>query len=179
MRSDSHRARSVSSARQQRGFSMIELLVAVLVMGIGVLGVAALQMVSLQNNRLALERGEAVHLAYDVMDRLRANPGADYQIGFGDGPPDAPDCLGGGANCSPDQMRDFDLASWKCLLGDHRDEAVCAELRGAGVIPDLDPPPGLPGGDGAIENNGGVITVTVRWMANDGQQQTVVIDSQG
>lgn len=168
-----------SSARNQAGFSMIELLVAVLVMGIGVLGVAALQLVSLQNNRLALERGEAVHLAYDIMDRIRANPGADYQIGFGDGPPAAPACVGGGANCSPQQMRNFDLANWKCLLGDHRDEGVCDGLRAAGVIADGNPPPGLPGGDGAVENNVGVIRVTVRWAANDGTEQTVVIDSQG
>jgi len=56
------------------GFSMIELLVAVLVMSIGVLGIAALQMVSLQNNRAALVRAEAVALAYDMMDRIRVNP---------------------------------------------------------------------------------------------------------
>jgi len=56
------------------GFSMIELLVAVLVMGIGVLGITGLQMVSLQNNRGALLRSEAVMLAYDMLDRIRANP---------------------------------------------------------------------------------------------------------
>ena len=60
-----------------RGFSMIELLVAVLVMGIGVLGITGLQMVSLQNNRGALVRAEAVQLAYDILDRIRANPGGE------------------------------------------------------------------------------------------------------
>ena len=64
--------------RSARGFSMIELLVAVLVMGIGVLGITGLQMVSLQNNRGALVRAEAVQLAYDMLDRIRANPGANY-----------------------------------------------------------------------------------------------------
>src|SRR5262245_61755673 len=57
-----HRARIRSNenglplmkTRHARGFSMIELLVAVLVMGIGVLGITGLQMVSLQNNRGAL-----------------------------------------------------------------------------------------------------------------------------
>src|SRR5690606_25085302 len=104
------------AAAGSRGFSLIELLVAVLVMGIGVLGVTALQMVSLQNNRAALERGEAVHLAYDMMDRIRANPGAAYGgVGFGDGPPAAPNCVAG--VCTADQMRAFDQASWKCVLG--------------------------------------------------------------
>jgi type IV pilus assembly protein PilV len=61
-------------ASNQRGLSMIELLVAVLVLAIGILGITALQMVSLQNNRGALFRAEAVQLAYDMMDRIRANP---------------------------------------------------------------------------------------------------------
>ena len=55
-----------SLIQTNRGFSMIELLVAVLVMGIGVLGVSALQLVSLQNNRSALVQSEAVQYAYDV-----------------------------------------------------------------------------------------------------------------
>ena len=69
---------SLLMRRAARGFSMIELLVAVLVMGIGVLGITGLQMVSLQNNRGALTRADAVQLAYDMLDRMRANPGAAY-----------------------------------------------------------------------------------------------------
>ncbi len=168
-----------------RGFSLIELLVAVLVMGIGVLGVTALQMVSLQNNRMALERGEAVHLAYDMMDRIRANPSDGYNgIAIGDGPPAAPDCLGDGANCSEGDMIDFDRAVWKCLLGEYRDDGVCVGLRGGGVIPDQE---GLPDGDGSVAVVENVlpdgtrtwdVTVTVQWTSADNQLQTVVIDSQ-
>ena len=69
MSRNSYRKRST---RREAGFSMIELLVAVLVMGIGVLGITALQMVSLQNNRGALMRSEATLRTYDVMDRIRA-----------------------------------------------------------------------------------------------------------
>jgi type IV pilus assembly protein PilV len=168
-----------------RGFSLIELLVAVLVMGIGVLGVTALQMVSLQNNRMALERGEAVQLAYDMMDRIRANPSDGYDgIAVGNGPPNPPDCIGDGANCSEAQMITFDEAAWKCLLGEYRDDGVCANLRANGVIPDQE---GLPDGDGSVvvqENllpNGMRVwdaTVTVQWTGADNQIQTVVIDSQ-
>lgn len=168
-----------SSRPRAAGFSLIELLVAVLVMGIGVLGVSALQMVSLQNNRMALERGEAVHLAYDVMDRIRANPGVDYEIDVGDGPPAAPDCVGNGANCSAAQMADFDHAVWKCMLGEYEDDGVCVGLRDDGVLPDTDLVPGLPEGDGSIVVNAGMVTVTVQWTGMDGGVQSVVIESQG
>lgn len=168
---------SLPSGHRGRGFSLVELLVAVLVMGIGVLGVSALQMVSLQNNQAALERGEAVHLAYDMMDRMRANPGGAYGgLAFGDPPPDAPDCVANA--CTVDQMRQFDEASWKCLLGNFNDEAVCVGFRDGVVLPLEDDQPGLPGGDGEVSINGDVITVSVRWMSRGGQQDTVTIDSQ-
>jgi type IV pilus assembly protein PilV len=172
MVNDRHQPVLSTRSKRSSGFSLIELLVAVLVMGIGVLGVTALQMVSLQNNRMALERGEAVHLAYDIMDRIRANPGVSYATDIGDAPPAAPNCVGLGANCSAAQMRDFDLTSWKCLLGEHRDDGACD------AIPGLDAQPGLPNGDGAIEEAGAVVTVTVQWSGVGDADQTVVIDSQ-
>lgn len=174
--------------RSASGFSLIELLVAVLVMGIGVLGVTALQMVSLQNNRMALERGEAVALAYDMMDRIRANPTLAYDgVAIGNPPPAAPDCLGDGANCTAAQMATFDEAIWKCQLGEFRDDGECDALRAAGAIPPVAAQPGLPDGDGAVQvqqvvlPNGNSVwraTVTVQWSGTDGQLQTVVIDSQ-
>ena len=57
-------------------------------------GITALQMVSLQNNRGALFRAEAVQLAYDMMDRIRANPegavpgGAYDGLALTDAPPE-------------------------------------------------------------------------------------------
>jgi len=165
------------------GFSLIELLVAVLVMGIGVLGVTALQMVSLQNNRDALERAEAVQLAYDMMDRVRANPGAAAGVAYagvdiGDGPPGANDCVAN--NCSEAQMVDFDVASWKCTLGSFHDDGVCQGLRAGGVLPPEAQQPGLPQGDGSIAIDGaGTVTVTVQWTETNGQIQNIVIESQG
>lgn len=165
------------------GFSLIELLVAVLVMGIGVLGVTALQLVSLQNNRDALVRGEAVQLAYDMMDRIRANPGVAYGgLGVGDAPPAAPAGFCEGADCSAEQMRNFDQAMWKCQLGAHVADATCTDLFDAGLLPPNvagdGPQPGLPQGDGAIAVAGDVIQITVRWSDFEGAVQRVVVDSQ-
>ncbi len=57
----------------QRGTTLIETLVALLVLSIGLLGVAALQMTSLRNNRGAHLRSQAQVMAYDITDRMRAN----------------------------------------------------------------------------------------------------------
>jgi type IV pilus assembly protein PilV len=57
----------------QRGTTLIEALVALLVLSIGLLGVAGLQMTSLRNNRSAHLRSQAQVMAYDITDRMRAN----------------------------------------------------------------------------------------------------------
>ncbi len=155
-----------------RGFSMIELLVAVLVMGIGVLGITGLQMVSLQNNRGALVRAEAVQLAYDIIDRIRANPGIDYGgLALAAAPAAAQDCFAN--NCTEAQMAAFDQAAWKCSLGNFNTNAVCVAMRDGNVLPLATDLPGLPSGDGSIVTTAVVpatvpatfmVTVTVQWQ---------------
>jgi type IV pilus assembly protein PilV len=164
------------------GFSFVEVLVAVLVASVGVLGVAALQMVSMQNNRAALERVEALHLAQDMIDRVRANPvgtpaGAAYAgLALGDGPPSAADCQTD--DCAAAQMIAFDQASWKCQLGAFHRAAVCPALRAARVLPPEAVQPGLPGGDGSITiDAAGVLRVTVQWSGVDRVLQRVTIAS--
>ena len=51
----------------------MEVLIALLVLSIGLLGMAALQAVSLKSNHGAYQRTQATFLAYDMMDRMRAN----------------------------------------------------------------------------------------------------------
>ena len=150
--------RSRRRPRRADGFSMIELLVAVFVMAVGVLGVVGLQLLSLQNNRNALLRAEAARLAYDMMDRIRANAdpgtGIEYDgLALDAGPPAATDCRAN--NCTGAQMEAFDHAFWKCTLGGYNDEDVCTGLGVTGFLPD---------GDGAIELAGGVYTITVQWQ---------------
>lgn len=72
MRTRSHRRRRVSS-RNQRGAGLIEVLVALLVMAIGVLGIAAMQAAALRNSQSALERSQGVINTYAIIDAMRAN----------------------------------------------------------------------------------------------------------
>ena len=166
------------------GYSMMELLVAVLVMGVGILGVTGLQLVSLQNNQAALLRAEAIQLAYDVLDRIRVNPGAGVRgaayngVGMGDAPAAPADCLAN--NCNAGQITQFDISVWKCSLGGHNAEDVCQDLRDDDILPAANQQPGLPNGDGSIVvDGGGVITVTIQWTGFNNQNQQVVIESQG
>jgi len=59
--------------KTQRGTTLVETLVALVVLSVGLLGIAALQMTSLRNNRGAHLRSQAQVLAYDIADRMRAN----------------------------------------------------------------------------------------------------------
>lgn len=69
-----------------RGAGLIEVLVAVLVMAIGLLGIAAMQASALRNSQGALERSQAVVQTYAILDAMRANRSAAlagaYNIGM-------------------------------------------------------------------------------------------------
>lgn len=60
-------------SRFQRGVGLIEVLVAVLVLAIGLLGIAALQASALRNSQNSFERTQAVTLTYSMLDVMRAN----------------------------------------------------------------------------------------------------------
>ena len=66
-------SRSQSNARQQRGVGMIEVLITLLVLSIGLLGLAALQLRTLRNNQSSLERSMAVAETHAVADAMRAD----------------------------------------------------------------------------------------------------------
>jgi type IV pilus assembly protein PilV len=67
------RQSNVSSLAAQRGVGLIEVLIALLVLSIGMLGMAGLQTWSLRNNQSAMQRGQAVVQAYYIADVMRAD----------------------------------------------------------------------------------------------------------
>ena len=60
--------------RTQTGIGLIEVLVSVLILAIGLLGAAALQLNSLKYTDSSTMSSQASFIAYDMMDRIRANP---------------------------------------------------------------------------------------------------------
>lgn len=63
----------VRRSSTQAGFTMLEVLVAILVIAIGLLGMAGLQIQSLRQGQSAYQRSVATQLAYDMGDRMRGN----------------------------------------------------------------------------------------------------------
>ena len=98
-----------SGARRQRGFSLVEVLIALIIMSVGMLGIAGLYVQSMQPGRTSMFRHHAVTLAGDVADRIRANPsaGAAYALAGS-----AKDCVNLGENCSAGDMAANDIFLW-------------------------------------------------------------------
>lgn len=138
---------NISLQRQQRGFSLIEVLVSVVIISVGILGVAGMQVVSLQQNRSSMLRAEAMQLANDILDRARSNPIQDYSgIAFADPPPGNSDCVANA--CSIGNMMDYDIAQWKCSINSQDADGVTYPICNTYGIAG-----GLPNGAGAIVNN--------------------------
>jgi type IV pilus assembly protein PilV len=138
------------------GFTLIEVLVAVLVLSIGLLGLAGLQTYSVASTHSAYLRSQATVLAYDIIDRMRANRAAvvagNYLVAFGAQPATVTDCQSAGSTCSNADMAAFDLTQWKCTLGAWSADVDCANVTSC-----------LPNGNGQITQNGNIYTVAVRW----------------
>lgn len=104
--------------RSTDGFTIIEMLVALVVIGVAMLGIGRLFLYTLQGNSSATSRTVAVNLAADLADRIRANRSA--QIAYAGASPASASsvtCAGGTTInttplCTPAQMAAFDLYQW-------------------------------------------------------------------
>lgn len=129
------RHRPSFSRHGQRGVSLIEVLVAVLIMGVGLLGIAAMQATALRNSQSALERSQAVIQSYSILDAMRANiavaQAGGYNLAMTCAPP------------TGSSLAASDQANW------------INSLKGTGGIG--------ASSCGAINCNANACTVTVRW----------------
>lgn len=128
----------------QAGFTLLEILVAMLVLSIGLLGLAGLMTTSMRDNLSAAHRTQATWLAYDMIDRMRANRASAFAGGYNT-------AIGAPATCttSPSTagaLSAQDIASWKNQL-------ACA----------------LPSGDGSVVVDGATHSVTLVIQWNDGR----------
>ena len=113
-------------------------MIALLVISIGLLGIASLQLTSMSQNASSLNHSQAVWIAYNMSDRIRANFSEfDNYNGIDTNNNYAQDCMAN--NCSNAQMREADAADWSAMMAS------------------------LPGGRGMITNNADGLLVTVMW----------------
>ena len=143
---------ALQSPARPGGFSLLEVLIALVILSVGLLGIAAMLGTTVKGNDSAYMRSQATILANNIIDRMRANPigaaNGDYDIAIGTpAPGSATVCTGGGADCDSAVLADYDLTQWKQTLASASN--------------------GLPDGDGGISTSqlGGVnlVTVTVQW----------------
>ncbi len=117
--------RRVTGSVVQAGFGLVESLVALLVISVGMIGIAGLYGQGLRASGTALYRTIAVNLAADMAERIRANRRGNAAYGGAgvDGHCDA----GGNTDCSIAAMAAHDLSGWQAQ--------VTAQLpNGAGVV---------------------------------------------
>jgi type IV pilus assembly protein PilV len=112
------------------GFTLIEVLIATLVLAVGLLGLAGLQAASIKNNLSAYNRSQATQFAYDMADRMRANKNESLDPATGNviaastyltmDPADATDQLSCATvtGCTGAQMAQNDLFQWSEALTD-------------------------------------------------------------
>lgn len=133
------------------GFTLLEVLVALLVLSVGLLGLAALQTFSLKLNHQAYERTQATLLIDDIIDRMRANPegvklGAYNSVSSSTTLPSYNNCATTDCRTGTD-FANYDIAMWK------------SAIQANGM---------LAAGTGAIESPDGMLfTVTVTWQEHD------------
>jgi len=99
---------------RSNGFSLIEVLVALVILAIGMLGVASLFALSMHAGSGAIARMQAISLAGDLADRIRANRragAADAGAGTNN------NCIGpASVSCTPEQMAANDIFVWQRQL---------------------------------------------------------------
>lgn len=143
-----------SQKMRSEGFSLVEVLVALLVLSIGLLGLAALQVTGIKFNHQSYQRTQATVLAYEIADRMRANPQglASYIISSSATTPSySTDCAA--AVCTAAQIAAYDLTKWRNAL----QNAIGSE-------------------EGGIQQSGLLYTIEIRWKEQDMQlSQSLVV----
>lgn len=119
---------------RHKGFTLVEVLVALVVLSVGMLGIAALYLEGLRSGRTALYRTTAVNLAADMADRIRANPQAGVAYA-GTGPGADGGCINGAVDCTAGQLAADDWFDWASRLNTQLPEGAAGEVTVAGAAP--------------------------------------------
>lgn len=139
------------SASTSKGLSMIEVLVALFITIIGIMGAVTLQGTSLKGNQSAYFRTQASYIAADMASRMRANPvgvsGSAYNSLSTSSVPSNPNCITTG--CTANQLAAQDHREWAQYF---------TNVYGLTVYR-----PMLPQASGSVVGDGASFTITVSW----------------
>ena len=146
-----------ASTAHSRGFSLVEILVALVVLSVGMLGIAGLYVTTLRASGGSIYRMQAVNFAGDLADRIRANRTANVAYA---GAGANNNCYGAASvNCSPALMAANDLLVWQAQIVNI-----------------------LPGGNGVVAVAGAAApytyTITVNWTEQGNVAQSYVLTLQ-
>lgn len=141
---------------RSRGFTLIEVLIALLILAIGLLGMASLLMTSLSSSHSAYQRSQASMLAYDMVERLRLNrtvatSSNSYAFSGASAVPSDPGCKSNG--CNAGQIANQDLREWQENFQD---------VNGVGLDGDAYRP-ALAGATGFLAREGSRYLITISW----------------
>ncbi|MDT8427356.1 MAG: type IV pilus modification protein PilV [Pseudomonadales bacterium] len=143
----------------QTGTTLIEVLVSLLILSVGLLGMAGLQTVSLRNTQAAYQRTQATLSAQDMMERMRANPqGVNSGAYNNAGSAISAACMSA-TGCSAGALALHDVAEWQAAL-------LAALPAGTGVVClDSTPQDGTPAAP-ACDGSGTLYAIKIWWDAN-------------
>ena len=152
-----------------KGFTLIEVLVALFILSTGILGAVAMQASAKKGSFDAMQRSMASSLAQDIVERMRGNDtdptngilngynGSAYGLGELVHLSDNQRCNSSATLCTSEQLRTNDLYEWEL------------SLRGANVRNGNVNNGGLVGVVGCINHSNGNVTIAISW---EGREET-------
>lgn len=117
------------------GFSLVEAMVALVVLSVGMIGIAALHGQSLSAGRTAQYRTIAINLTADMADRIRVNRLGQAAYAGAAADNNCDPIGGGGVDCTPAQMAAHDLFTWDRQVGQLLPNGQTQVLFNAGTNP--------------------------------------------
>jgi len=145
-----------------QGFTLLEVMISIAILAIGMLGIAGLQMVSIEHNNAAYLRSQAITISQDIVERMRNNPDAVNANKFDSIDSDnisaiSSACLTAAEGCTSDALADIDLYQWAQTITSINGDNTRQQLPNAQATVTVD------------GTNANLFTINVTWQVREWQ----------